>query len=143
MSIKVPHVLYFMVIHLLLFAIVSPTIADERQFKPLDPIDLSTETKPLYDIESYTKDKPIYQVDQFFRFKPLYDIESYIKDKPIYQVDQLFRQKALYDIENYTRNLPSYTIPSKLLKWVWAKGYSINEYIVENQLDDTNWFSPE
>ena len=92
MSIKVPHVLYFMVIHLLLFAIVSPTIADERQFKPLDPIDLSTETKPPYDIESYTK------------------------DKPIYQVDQLFRQKALYDIENYTRNLPSYTIPSKLLK---------------------------
>ena len=124
MSAKVRHSACFAVM-LLLFALASPVFADERVFKPLEPIALGMDIKPLYDIQEITKDKPLYDFQVYSKNSPLYDLQTYSKNRPLYDLQAYSKNKSLYKVDMYfkkkpladltTETKPIYNVPSKVL----------------------------
>ena len=103
MSTKVRHSACFAVM-LLLFALASPVLADERVFKSLEPIALGMDIKPLYDIQEITKDKPLYDFQVYSRNSPLYDLQTYSKNRPLYDFQEYGKDRPLHDFQAYSKN---------------------------------------
>jgi len=110
----------------MLFALASPCLSQEypgvspgqitKEYEPvdelilitLDPIELSTVTKPLCQVDKNLKQKPLQRTGQYIVEKQqLYDLETHVGDRP--PIGLVTDTRSLYDVMRYTRDWPLYS----------------------------------